>query len=150
MSDDVPVLVERIGGKRETRKVTKAGLRKIEELAAGGVVDTAIAQRLGMAKSTFRAVRTRQPEVEDALAAGRANLESDLVDVLVKKAQKGDTVAAIFLLKGMFAWSDKGDTPPPSVIHVSGADVKVEVAPRLSEQQFRELLDRRGPVESPR
>jgi hypothetical protein len=82
-----------------SKVVTSQGLQLIEKLAASGNPQTLIARELGMDPKTFRAVRKRQPEVDEALELGRAVEERELVDILLAKARKGELVPLLFALK---------------------------------------------------
>ena len=98
-----PALATRTGSKR-AYVVSGRGVDTVEQMARNGVETATIAAALGMSVSAFRQVLNRQPEVEQALARGRAALSDELVNILLKQARKGNTVAAIFLAKARCGW----------------------------------------------
>jgi hypothetical protein len=129
-------------GRNGQRRVGRRGLQVVEELAAGGLCDSTIATRLRMHRGTFRDVRARQPEVEEALQRGRGLLEDELCHLLLSKARKGDTIAAIFLAKARCGWRE-GELPPGTT--VVNNHVQMVNLPALTPAQFDELLSRADP-----
>ena len=109
------LVVRNEGG--NTRRIGRAGVLRVEELARGGLTDTSIARALKINRETFRIIRQRQPEVDEALARGRAVLEDELTDILLSKARNGETVAAIYLTKARCGWRE-GDLPPSQQVTV--------------------------------
>lgn len=103
MSEDVVVRNE--GG--HTRRIGRAGLATIEQMAADGAALATMAKKLRIAESTFRELRKRQPEVEEAISRGYAAMEDELVGGLMARFRKGildakdkgAVTTAIFLLK---------------------------------------------------
>lgn len=99
------VVVRNEGG--HTRRIGRAGLSTIEQMAADGRSLATIAKQLRVAESTFREIRKRQPEVEEAINRGYAAMEDELVDGLMARFRKGildpkdkgAVTTAIFLLK---------------------------------------------------
>lgn len=69
--------------------VTDTGLKVVGDLAARGCSVVTIARVLGMGRDAFRAVRSRQPDVEDALEQGRAVEHDALVGNLRAAADEG-------------------------------------------------------------
>lgn len=80
-----------------------------------------IAAALGISREGLNACRKRQPEVDEAIAQGRAGLEHELASGLVEAARKGNIVAAIFCLKSMFGYRDNGqtDTAPKVAVQIN-------------------------------
>lgn len=87
-----------------TLYVTKRGVEVITELAAGGHSNASIARILGINNSTLKAIRQRQPEIDDALIAGRSEMEHEITSLLLEQARSGNVVAAIFLAKARCGW----------------------------------------------
>ena len=75
------------------------GLALIEERAKEGAPNTRIAAALGISRYCFADLLRRQPDAQESLARGRSANEEELVEILMAKARKGDTVACLFLLK---------------------------------------------------
>lgn len=70
-----------------------------------------IAATLGISKGSFRDIRKRQPEVQEAIDRGRAGLGDEISDLLLLQARQGNTTAAIFLSKARLHWRDIGPIP---------------------------------------
>jgi hypothetical protein len=109
------------------KRIGPAGLRIIEQMAADGHADIAIAKALRMHQETLRMCRRRQPEVQEALDRGRAALEGELVHYLLDKVRKdadGGIIASFFLLKTRCGYREQGSPPderPNLVINLPGA-----------------------------
>jgi len=148
MSTDVPARrVVNDAGKSEWL-VTEAGLSVVEELAARGVSVATIARALGFGKDAFRAVRNRQPEVEEALDLGRSREHDKLVALLHRQAEEGQYVPAMFLLKTRFGYRE--GEPFEANVNVSVNTGGVVVVPqKMSMEEF--LAERRdaGMIEGP-
>lgn len=86
--------------------VTKTGLAIIRKMAANGCKLETIAGALGCSHDALEACRRRQPEVQEALDAGRAVMHDELVDILMQQARAGQFVPAIFLLKSRFGYRE--------------------------------------------
>jgi hypothetical protein len=86
--------------------ITESGLQMVEELAARGCSVQTIARALGIGKDTFKAMRERDPSVQDALEQGRAVEHDALVSNLRQAADTGNIVANIFLLKARHGYRE--------------------------------------------
>ena len=82
------------------------GLAIIRKMAANGCKLESIAGALGCSHDALQSCRNRQPEVQDALDAGRAVMHDELVDILMQQARAGAFVPAIFLLKSRFGYRE--------------------------------------------
>lgn len=130
------IVIRNEGG--NTRRIGRAGVIRVEQLAAAGLTDTSIARALKINCETFRCIRQRQPEVDEALARGRAVLEDELTDILLGKARNGETVAAIYLTKARCGWRE-GDTPPSQQV-TNNTQVNILIPAPMSEEDFARLL----------
>ncbi len=90
---------------------TPAGVELIRRLAVDNS-NNGIAEALGIARDTLRELRRRQPEVQQAIDAGRAVDERELVSALKRKAVGGDTIALLFLLKARHGWREGTERDP--------------------------------------
>jgi hypothetical protein len=139
-------LVVRAGGHGNPRVVTPAGLVVVERLAREGLADMSIAAALRMDRETFRQLRGRQPDVEEALARGRSGLEDELTDLLLQRARDpkhpGCVVAAIYLTKARCGWREGDMAPGSQVVHAENVQINMPAA--LTDEQFRALLARGG------
>lgn len=121
-----------------SRRIGRAGVALVEKMAREGATDTTIARSLRIARDTFRAIRLRQPEVEEALVRGRAILEDELTNILLSKARNGETVAAIYLTKARCGWRE-GDLPPSQQV-TNNTQVNILIPAPMSEEEFARLL----------
>ena len=130
------IVVRNEGG--NTRRIGRKGVALIETMASEGATNTTIAKRLKINRDTLLEIRKRQPEVEEALARGRGALEDELTDILLTKARKGETVAAIFLAKARCGWRE-GDLPPGQHV-TNNTQVNITMAPPMSDAEFAKLV----------
>lgn len=87
--------------------VTDAGAALVERLATHGCSFVTMAKALGVAESTFREIRKRQPEVAEAAERGYSAMEDEIVSGLMARFRQGHLetrdrgalTAGIFLLK---------------------------------------------------
>jgi hypothetical protein len=121
-----------------SRRIGRAGVTLVEKMARDGATDTTIARTLRIARDTFRSIRQRQPEVEEALARGRAVLEDELTHILLAKARGGETVAAIYLTKARFGWRE-GETPPSSSV-TNNTQVNIIIPPQMSDAEWQKMV----------
>lgn len=129
------------------REVTPEGLELVRRLAREGQSNDGIAAILGINRDTFLEIRKRQREVDEALISGRAVLEHELTHILLSKARKGDTVAAIYLTKARFGWKEGTERDG------AGATVNVQViqlpAAATSKEQWLAFLEADGVEKDP-
>lgn len=107
--DDLParLVAPGPGGQGRTYwEITPRGLQIVEELAGRGCHLTTIAQVLGMHVATFREVRKRDPEVDEAYQRGLAREHDALVGNLRTLADGGNVVANLFLLKARHGYRE--------------------------------------------
>ncbi len=100
----------------------QAGLALVEEHAKEGAPNTRIAAALGISRYCFADLLRRQPDAQEALAKGRSANEQELVEILMAKARKGDTVACLFLLKARHGYREgearESDSRPNVIINL--------------------------------
>ena len=89
--------------------LTEDGLLMIEGWARDGLTDEQIAGNMGIAYSTFREWCKSQPALSAALKRGKAPVDIQVENALLKKALGGDVTAMIFWLKNRKPkqWRDK-------------------------------------------
>lgn len=136
VSSSAEIVARNEGG--HTRRIGRAGVARVEELASAGHSDTSIARALRINRETFRNIRQRQPEVDEALARGRASLEDELTNILLGKARSGETVAAIYLTKARCGWRE-GDVPPSQQV-TNNTQVNILIPAPMSEEEFARLI----------
>lgn len=123
-------------GKSEWR-VGRRGLKIVEELAARGVAVPTIAKALRMGKETFRRVRDRQPEVQEALDRGRAIEHDRLVAKLHELAMDGNVTAVIFALKARHSYRE-GE---PLEGGGSAVQVNINLPSAMTPEDYRKMVD---------
>ena len=135
------------GQGRTSWEVTPRGLEIVEELAGRGCHVGTIARVLGMHSATFREVRKRDTNVEEAYQRGLAREHDALVGNLREAADEGHVVANIFLLKARHAYRE-GETPETNV-NVSMNTGGVVVLPhRMTMEEFLEERREAGMLEN--
>ena len=108
---------ERLGTEgHETVTVTERGCAVVRKMAAAGHNLAVIAHSLGVGTGTLSRAMERQPDVRTAYDLGRASEEHFLVGKLRSAANKGNIVAAIFLLKARHGYIE--GAPPPTQVGV--------------------------------
>lgn len=68
-----------------------------------------IARALGVTVRTLKRIIDEDPSLTDAADAAKDQEEAELRDCLMASARKGDTVAALFLLKARHGYVDRAD-----------------------------------------
>ncbi len=69
----------------------------------------AIAKALCVSIPTLKRLMADDPDLQAEVEAQRSFEETELRDILMELARKGDTVAAIFLAKARHGWRDRDD-----------------------------------------
>jgi hypothetical protein len=95
-----------------------------------------VAKALGVSVKTLRRLIDEDPELADAADAAREQEEADLRDALMASALKGDTVAALFLLKSRHGYVDR----PDGRLKVESGGHGVLVAPMAMEEADFEAM----------
>ena len=121
--------------------------QKVAQALLDGYPLAAIARALSVATPTLKRMIADDPELETQVEAQRAFEETELRDILMELARKGDTVAAIFLAKARHGWRDRDDgklsVEPPKGCGVLLLPASVpldqwEAAAAAQQAQFRE------------
>ena len=96
-----------------------------------------VSAALQISPNTFRACRKRQPDLDNALQAGHAALDHELVDLLLVAARKGQYACSMFLLKARCGYRETGPTDGGPD---SRTTVNVLLPPPLTDAQAAALL----------
>jgi hypothetical protein len=88
--------------------ITEAQLHQIEALA-GFLRADEIADYLGICRSAFFEIKSKDNEVASAYNRGRAKAFAGVGQGILKRALDGDNTAAIFYAKTQMRWREKGD-----------------------------------------
>lgn len=115
-----------------------------------GYPKAAIARALGVSCKVFDRLIKEDRELEGGVEAQLSFEESELRDILMELARKGDAVAAIFLAKARHGWRDRDDlntkaVPSGGGVVILPATVPLEewsAAAALQQAKYREPLDK--------
>lgn len=117
--------------------IKPAGIEAVERTAREGHDVVSIAATLGISPDTFKLICRRQPEVQEALDEGRASLGDEITDILLTKARKGETAAAIFLAKGRLGWREVGPTDPNQQ---AGPAVNITITAPMADDEWQRMV----------
>jgi hypothetical protein len=92
------------------RKKIKFDYQQVERLAASGLTFEEMASSLGVSRDTLNERRRDTPEFDAAVRRGKAGLKSEIANLLVERARKGDVVAQIWIEKTRFGYRE--NMPP--------------------------------------
>jgi len=109
----------------------------IKDIASRGCSEKTIAHALGIAWGTWTRWREDYPELKAAYEQGRAVEHDTLVGVLFEKAVKGDTTAAMFLLKCRHNYRDGGITVEDN----RQIKVGIMLPQSLKPEQYQRIID---------
>ena len=126
------------GGARYDLK--PAGIALIKRMSREGRALASIAAALGVSMDTFREIRKRDPEAQEAVDQGRAALGDELTDILLEQARNGITVAAIFLAKARCGWRE-GEGMEGKV--VNNTQINIHIPESMSDAEFKAIIDGR-------
>jgi predicted DNA-binding protein (UPF0251 family) len=121
--------------------LTPAGLRLVTTYAKDGHNVDSCARALGIGRSTFADLRKRNADVADAWASGRAILDDEVNDTLLRHMREGSLPAAIFYAKGRLHWRETGPADPSAQ---QGPTVNITLNAPMSDADFARLIN---PVE---
>lgn len=118
------------------RHLLAAHLAEVRQLSAQGCSERTIAKALGMSYGAWRRALDADPRTQAALAEGRAVEHDALVGSLFKAAtEKGNVIAAIFLLKARHGYRDTADVTP-----VNQVAVVFQMPAPLTPDQYQRVL----------
>lgn len=117
--------------------IKPAGIEAVTRMAREGHDVVSIAATLGISPDTFKRICRRQPEVQEALDEGRATLGDEITDILLTKARKGETAAAIFLAKGRLGWREVGPTDPNQQ---AGPSVNITITAPMGDDEWQRMV----------
>lgn len=109
-------------------------VERVREMAANGFRWVSIAAGLGVTPKTLRNWREEFPELQDAYDEGREVERHTLHSCLAEQARKGNTTAAIFLLKAAHGYRE-GD----QVGQGDRVSVTIALPGAMTMQQFTSI-----------
>ena len=112
------------------------------KMAGNGRTLAAIAATLGLTPRTFRAIRDKDPEAEQALEVGVADLDGEVTDIILTQARNGSIVAAIFFAKARLGWVE--GQPAPMGVNVKNMQVNITIPPPMSPEEAQTLIAKHG------
>jgi hypothetical protein len=121
---------------RKKKTLPTNGLETITELAERGVTETDIAKALGMSFDTWLRIKTENEEAKQALEAARAIEKDQLVGMLFDKAMKGDSTAAMFLLK-----TRHGYLEGKQHVNANQVNVQISVPGSMDAEQYQKKIE---------
>ena len=119
---------------------------RVKRALLDGYSLAAIAKALSVSTPTLKRLMADDPDLQAEVEAQRSFEETELRDILMELARRGDTVAAIFLAKARHGWRDR-DEAKLKVEGQGGGVLLVptsvpldqwEVAAAAQQAQFRE------------
>lgn len=126
--------------------LTPDGLVLVEEFARKGHSVKSLCRVLGIHYATFRELRRRVTEVADAWDHGRASLDDEVNDVLLRHMREGNLSAAIFYAKGRLGWREVG---PADGEAAAAPTVNINISAPLSDEQFAKMVQVNTPEADP-
>lgn len=90
-------------------RLSDANRERVMAALLDGYPKTAIAKALSISAKTLDRLIHSDDQLLDQVEAQRAFEETELRDILMELARRGDTVAAIFLAKARHGWRDRDD-----------------------------------------
>lgn len=113
------------------------GVELIRRYAERGLSNRAIAAQLGVGVDTLRGMRQRDQRVQDALEQGRGIIETEITNILVERARKGEAWAVCFFLKCRAGWNEKTAQPDGPAVGIT-----INLPPALSMSEYqRQVVD---------
>lgn len=106
-------------------------VERVRELSAQGFRWVSVAAKLGVDPKTLRKWREEYPELQDAYDEGKETERHTLHSLLADQARKGNTTAAIFLLKAAHGYRE-GDQSEQG----GGVNVTIALPGAMTLQQF--------------
>ena len=116
---------------RRKKNLPANGLEIIRNLAEKGVRETDIAKSLGMCFDTWLRIKNENPEALKALEEAKQIEENELFGILYEKAVKGDSVAAMFLLKTRHGYREGAE-----VTNANQVNVKISVPGSMKPEDY--------------
>lgn len=90
-------------------KLSDDNRAKAAKALADGYPKAAVAKALSISTKTLDRLIRDDPELQAMIEVQRSFEETELRDILMELARRGDTVAAIFLTKARHGWRDRDD-----------------------------------------
>ena len=109
---------------------------KITRLAERGVAETEIAKALGVSFPTWARWKNEIDQIGDALQEARAIEEEKLTGMLFDKAMKGDSTAAMFLLK-----TRHGYLEGKQHVNANQVNVQISVPGSMDADQYQKSIE---------
>jgi DNA-binding XRE family transcriptional regulator len=116
-------------------KLSEDQTREVETLAAL-LTQEQIADYLGIARNTFRAICDRDAKVSARYKRGKARAIAHVANGLLTKARAGDTTSAIFYLKTQAGWREKAEVEHTGTVETTGAAERLRLLIERKAAQY--------------
>ncbi len=131
-------LAYRDTGKGQPWIVTREGLQVITRMAQCGVSIGTIASHLGMSLRTLERLAMADEDVQAAIDAGRSDLETQVVSLMVQQALEGDPGMLKYVHGAVLGKGHSGrETPSPAGHQPS--PVTINIPGTMSDEQLEAL-----------
>jgi hypothetical protein len=107
---------------------------RVKSALLAGYPVAAIAKALHVSTPTLKRLMADDPDLQAEVEAQRSFEETELRDILMELARKGDTVAAIFLAKARHGWRDRDDAKALKAVSDGKGGVLLLPAPGTLEE----------------
>lgn len=116
---------------RKKKTLPTNGLQTIRDLAERGVKETDIAKALGISFPTWQRIKEENEVARETLEEARQIEENKLFGMLYEKAMKGDSTAAMFLLKTRHGYREGAE-----VVSANQVNVKITLPGSLNPDEY--------------
>lgn len=130
-----------VTGARQDYSLTPEGVEQVRTWSEQGVTIGSMANGLGISSRCFLDIRERQPEVQAAIDAGRADYTTRIADMLMKHTEEGNVTTLLFLAKTRAGFVEQegvieGATPKSIT---NNTQINITMPPAMTDEQFAEL-----------
>jgi hypothetical protein len=121
---------------RRKRLLPTDGLEIIRKLGARGVRESDIWKALGLSYKSWSRIKRENDEARLALEEARMMEHDDLYGVLYDKAVKGDSTAAMFLLKTRHGYKEGAEQ-----VTANQVNVKITLPSSMRPEQYAKSME---------
>jgi len=121
---------------RKKKNLPPDALETIEKLASRGVRETDIARALGVSWGVYWRIKNENEAVKKTLEQARMIEHDALFGQLYEKAMKGDSTAAMFLLKTRHGYREGAD-----VVAANQVNVKITLPGSMKPDEYKKMME---------
>jgi hypothetical protein len=115
--------------------ITEIGRQVVRRMAARGYSKQLIAASLGLSLGRFNTLQTEDDALKECFNVGLSGLENVLTSNLLRMAENGNVIAAIYLTKTRLGWRDDGGNVE------SRPNVVIMLPATMSKEAYKQMLD---------